>query len=181
MEKNPTFNLSPKKLQNHTKNSNLNSRSASTHCVADQAGFLGYKSLPSSIQHGLSEKILHNLSDKLEKLLPSGGHVNHHGQSGFNSVTKNPCHQVDPTTENVQRSNSLSLGQTLSPSHVNSSPNGKNVISEVGQAIKKSQCQETISPEKHSLASPDDKRGSQDASFHCKNVKGMLNFGGKDI
>ena len=55
------------------------------------------------------------------------------------------------------------------------------MISEVGQGIEKSQCQETISPEKHSLASPDDKRGSQDASFHCKNVKGMLNLGGKEF
>ena len=173
MNKNQLFNLSPKRLQNHTKNSNLTSRSASTHCVADSSSFLGYKSLPSSIQHGLSEKILHNLSDKLEKLLPTGGHVNHHGQSGSN-VSKNPCHPVDPTTENVQRSNSLSLGQTLSPSHVNSSPNDKNVISELGQGDEKSQCQEKISSKKHSLVSPEDKHGSQDASFHCKNAKGML-------
>lgn len=159
--------MSPERLQNHTNDSPLdryNSRSASTQCVAENQNFLGYKSLPSSIQHGLSEKILHNLSDKLEKLLPSG-HANHHGLR-----VSNTGYKVDKK-ENVQRSRTGSLGITLSPSH-NISPNGRNVISQVGQAMDKSQCLQSTSPEKHSLASPGHDTGCHDASSHCTCGKG---------
>ena len=185
-DKKATTTLSPnKRLRNHNnEKSNLNSRSVSTQCIADDPNFLGYKSLPSSIQHGLSEKILHKVSDKLEKLLPSSsGHnhnVNHHAerQSGFN-VSKNPSQQlVDPSEENTQRSNSLSLGQTSASSHASCSRNnnGHNIVilPETGkQRVEQNECQKNpISSKKHSLASFDDKHDGSEASANCKIAKG---------
>ena len=153
----------------------------STQCIADDPNFLGYKSLPSSIQHGLSEKILHKVSDKLEKLLPSAGHhVNHQERQTGVNVSKNPSYQqqqqVDPS-ENTQRSNSLSLGQSSASSRAtpHSNSNGHNVISgtETGRqrSVEENECQKPISSKKHSLASSD---GKHDASANCKNVKGKI-------
>ena len=177
--------LSPtnKRLRNNERKekSNLNSRSVSTQCIADDPNFLGYKSLPSSIQHGLSEKILHKVSDKLEKLLPSAGHhVNHQERQTGVNLSKNPCHQqqqqqrVDPS-ENTQRSNSLSLGQSSASSRAtpHSNSNGQNVISgsETGRqrSMEENECQNPISSKKHSLASSDFKH---ETSANCKNGKG---------
>ena len=123
------------------------------------------------------------MSDKLEKLLPSSsGHhnVNHQErqQSGFN-VSKNPSQQqVDPS-ENTQRSNSLSLGQTSATSHVSNNNGHNNVIltpetgKNVVQRVEQNECQKNpISSKKHSLASSDGKHESIEASANCKNVKG---------
>ena len=155
----------------------------STQCIAEDPNFLGYKSLPSSIQHGLSEKILHKVSDKLEKLLPSAGHhVNHQDrQTGFN-VSKNPSYQqqqVDPS-ENTQRSNSLSLGQTSASSHATPQSNGHNVISgsDTGRqrSVESNECQKPVSSKKHSLTSSDGKHEGLGASSNYKNVKGTYLF-----
>ena len=158
--------------------------------MTEGQSFLGYKSLPSSIQHGLSEKIIHNLSDKLEKLLPSSGHANHQQQPtvvGFK--VSNPCHHVDQAERIPSRSNSVSVGQSLidrKSSDIDSSPNaGKNVIPESElerMGIEKHQRDETVSasPEKHSVSFTADKNGgSQSTTF--KNVKGKFWYRVKNV
>ena len=157
---------------NQSSLSRYNPLSASTTNVAENDP-LGYKSLPSSIHHGLSEKILHNLSDKLERLLPSGS-ASHRGQSGGHSELKAPDlgYNVDPK-ENMQRSRTGSLGITLSPSHISSD---KNVISPTAHHIDAVECTrdspKSSSSEKHSRTSPSRDPGRLDVSSFT-NGKGI--------
>ena len=159
--------LSPEKLPNHSNKSSLgryNPLSASTTNIGGN-DTLGYKSLPSSIHHGLSEKILHNLSDKLEKLLPSGS-ANQRGHSGGHSELKvQKLGSIVDQDETMQRNRSGSLGITLSPSH---NDTGKNVISptahhvDVVERIRDSP--KPSSPEKYSKTSPSHVPAKQDVS-----------------
>jgi hypothetical protein len=84
---------------------------------------------------------------------------------------------TDQQKENAQRSRTGSLGITLSPSHINISPNGMNVISQVGQTMDKSQFPTSKSPEKLSLASPDQDTECHDASSHFTNGSTCASLG----
>ena len=74
-----------------------------------------YKSLPSSIHHGLSERILNILPEKLAKLHPFG---THHGGGGGGNGHGNSLDNDDGNADNemeIQRSRTGSLGTTLPP------------------------------------------------------------------
>ena len=108
------------------------------------------------------------MSDKLEKLLPSsGGHSSANHPHEKQSEVSNPCHNIDPVTQ--ERSSSISLGQSIQPSHGNTnSVNGENVISEEGQG----QGKKTLSPAKHSMATNEAMNDGQDTSDCFKSIKG---------
>ena len=107
------------------------------------------------------------MSDKLEKLLPSsGGHSSANHPHEKQSEVSNPCHNIDPTT---QERSAYFLGQTIPPSNGNTnSVNGENVISEEGQG----QSKKTLSPAKHSLATNEAMHDEQDTSDCLKSIKG---------